>query len=727
MMAHKHQNMITLEGRLERITYHNEENHYTIARLISAESGSRVTVVGYMAGISPGQALEITGTWETHPRFGQQFKVSTFNVTLPATIDGIRQYLSSDLIAGIGPVMADRLVAHFKEHTLEVIEKESERLTEVPGIGPAKAAKIADAWKDHHMVRELMQYLQAENVNAAYSAAILRAYGENAVDVLRTDPFRLAEDLPGIGFIVADTLTRNRGVPEDDPLRIRACIRHILDAAKDDGHSFVPEALVCERCETVFGIGANEAQMVLEEFIREGDIILDEIRGERGCYLPELYNAEVTIAGRMHAFLSIPVPPMEIAAEHLAAEVMKKLAIKLSSEQLHILENVLTHRVSVITGGPGTGKTTLIRSINAVLEASGKQVILAAPTGRAARRLSEVTCREAGTVHRLLGYNFKKQCFDRDQDNPLDTDAVIVDEASMVDTMLMSHLIKAIPATAVLILVGDVFQLPSVGPGTVLEDIIACQRVPVFYLTEIFRQDLESPIVNTAHMIRQGEYPDLDPPEDKNDISEFYFIERTDPDTVAATIVRLCNKYIPEKFGFHPTRDIQVLTPMHKGVAGTLNLNKMLQKALNHSPANVNIMGHVFKPGDKVMHLKNNYLKDVFNGDIGTVNALDGDTKQLVVDYDGREVIYDPEEIHELTLAYAISVHKSQGSEYPAVVIPVITHHYIMLQRNLLYTAITRGKKLVVLVGTKKAFGIALNNDKPGERFSGLRCRLETD
>ncbi len=717
--------MITIEGHLEKITFYNEENHYTIARLTTAESKSRVTVVGYMAGISPGQALKISGAWETHPKFGQQFKVNTFEITLPATIDGIRKYLESDIIKGIGSLMAGRLVDHFGSDTLDIIESDPERLTEVPGIGNAKVALITGAWKDHHIIRELMQYLQSLDVKASYSARILKEYGESAIDILRTDPFRLAEDIPGIGFIIADTITRNRGMSEDDPNRVRACISHIIQSAADEGHTYIPEDQALERCENVFGIGGDDALKVLEDLSHSGDVIIDEIDGARALFSPDLYKAETSIANRLCAFLSIPSAYKEIAPEQLSKEVLKKLAIKLSSEQLHILESILTHRVAVITGGPGTGKTTLIRSINAILEASGKRIILAAPTGRASRRLSDIVQRDARTIHRLLGYSFKKESFEKDQDNPIDTDAVIIDEASMVDTFLMSHLIKAIPVTAMLILVGDVFQLPSVGPGNVLEDIITSEIVPVFYLTKVFRQATESPIIMNAHMIRQGEYPDLDQTTQGEELSEFYFIERNDPDSIVDTIVKLCSQSIPGKFGFDATKEIQVLTPMHKGVVGTINLNKLLQKALNKSPSQLNIMGNAYKTGDKVMHLKNNYLKDVFNGDIGTIRAIDEDTKQVAVDYDGREVIYDSDEMHELSLAYAISVHKSQGSEYPAVVVPITTHHYIMLQRNLLYTAITRGKKLVILIGTKKAFAIALNNDKPRKRFSNLYQKLQ--
>jgi len=717
--------MITLDGHLERITYTNEETHYTIASFKTGHPANQITVVGHMAGISSGQSLQVTGSWESHPKYGQQFKVSSYEVTLPETIDGIRKYLESGIIRGIGPAMAGRLIDHFRSRTLEIIETQPARLTEVAGIGKAKAALIAAAWEKHHYMRALMDYLQSHGVKASHGARILKAYGEEAMDIMERDPFRLAEDIPGYGFVIADTIAQAQGVDPNDPQRIKACIRHILQQSAREGHTFLPEQQLLQHCDETFRIDLDDVQHALHTLAVSNDLVLvaaDDQEVTRAIYSKEMHLAETGLAKRLMALLSVPAAVPEMNPEQLSENVLKKIAVKLSDEQLHALESILTRRVAVITGGPGTGKTTLVRAIYATFEAMGKKTILAAPTGRAARRMSEIVNREAKTIHRLLGYNFKDNTFDAHPGNPIDADAVIIDEASMVDTVLMYQLIKAVPLTSVLILVGDVFQLPSVGPGNVLKDIITSETVPVFYLTTIFRQAQESPIIINAHMIREGEFPELTPREYGEELSEFYFIEKRNPEAVVDTIVTLCSRSIPDRFYFDSLKEIQVLTPMHKGAVGTLNLNKVLQQVLNKNPNQLQGLGYVYKIGDKVMHLKNNYQKDVFNGDIGLVEAIDQETRQVAVDFDGRTVIYEPEEMDELSLAYAISVHKSQGSEYPAVIVPLMTQHYALLQRNLLYTAITRGKKLVVLVGTKKAFTIAVNNDKPRHRFSGL-CR----
>ncbi len=720
--------MIKIEGHLERITYQNEENHYTIARLSTGKPKNLITVVGFMAGISPGQTLRLSGNWETHPRYGQQFKITTFEVTLPDTVEGIKKYLETGIIKGIGPLIAGRLVSQFGSETLEIIEKKAERLTEVNGIGKAKAERIEAAWKDHHVIRELMQFLQSRGIKGSYSGRILKEYGESAIEILKTDPFRIAEDIPGIGFVIADTITQQDGVSPDDPKRVRACINHLIEQAANEGHTFIPEKVILDQCRQAFSIDAEDTKSAIDILEKQG-IIATEDAGEdeqgRAVYSKELFLAEKGIADRFRKLLSVPAISPEMNPEQLTQEILKKLALKLSSEQLDVLERILAFRAAVITGGPGTGKTTLIRSVNAIFEAMGKVVALAAPTGRAAKRLSEVVRRDAKTIHRLLKFNFKESRFEVNRNNPIDADVIIIDEASMVDTVLMFHLLNAVPATSKLILVGDVFQLPSVGPGNVLSDIIRSEAIPVFYLTEIFRQARKSPIIMNAHRVRRGESPDLNSINTDNDLKEFYFINQSDPNTVVETIVKLCSESIPNRFSLDPVRDIQVLTPMHKGVAGTINLNQVLQKALNQNTDQAEIMGGIYKTGDKVMHLKNNYLKDVFNGDIGTISGVDRETSQVEVDYEGRIVVYEPEEMHELSLAYAISVHKSQGSEYPAIIVPLLTQHYIMLQRNLLYTAMTRGKKLVILIGTQKAFMTALNNDKPRKRFSGLMKKIK--
>jgi exodeoxyribonuclease V alpha subunit len=723
---------ITLQGQLDHITYYNEDNHYTIARFKTTDTKTNVKLVGYLAGIAVGQQLEITGVWDTHPKYGQQFKVTAYSVVLPATIDGIRGYLRSGVIKGIGKKMADRLVKHFGDQTLIVIEMYSGKLTEVEGIGPAKAKRIIQGWREQHAVRRLMQFLQDNGIKLAYAGKILRMYGEDAVDILRTDPFRIANDLPGIGFQIADTIALNMGLSEDDPKRIRACIINLTEQNTSQGHTFIYRERMLERCFDIFRIEPEKTLEELTVLAEDRELVIEpafEDQDELIIYPIRLHQAETAIADKLKAMRSVPVNAAYPDSKDITSEVLKKLAIQLSAEQLNVLEEILTHRAAIITGGPGTGKTTLIRSVNAIFELMGKSVILAAPTGRAARRLTEIAHRPAATLHKLLGFNLEKGVFERTRDNPLDADAIIVDEASMVDVVLMDHLLQAVRMTSVIILVGDIFQLPSVGPGNVLADIIRSESVRTFELTRIFRQAQESLTVLNAHKVRQGQWPDIALPSSNDSaekrLSDFYFIEKHTPAQVVETIVLLCRQKIPHAFNLDRTKDIQVITPMHKGEVGAINLNSVLQKALNPNHNGKPNTRMAFKRGDKVMHLKNNYQKDIFNGDIGVVLANDPANKELPVDFDdGRIIKYEPEELEDLTLAYAITVHKSQGSEYPAVIMPLMTQHYAMLQRNLLYTAMTRGRLLVVLIGAKRALGIALNNDKPQKRFSSLAYRL---
>ena len=719
--------LLTLEGRLERITYFNKDTHYTVARFKRANPATVLTVVGYLAGVSPGETITIKGTWVAHRKYGQQFKIQSFAVTLPAAVDGIKNYLASGVIKGIGPSMAARMVKLFGADTLEIIEKRPERLLEVEGIGETKAAMIQSAWQDHHTLRTLMQFLQEMGVQTSYCAKIYKTYGADAVDFIRQDPYILAEDIPGAGFLIADTIARKLGVEIEDPERVRACIMHIILQNADDGHTFAEQENLVARCENQFQISRTTIENTIDEMAAANAIVVEPMENERSTsaiFMRDLYRAETGLANRLKAMLTLPVKVAEIDPDRIATEVHHKLAINLSSEQLAALEQIFSHRIAVITGGPGTGKTTLLRSISTIFETMGRRVLLAAPTGRAARRLSEVTGRKAGTIHRLLGYNFTDGGFIRDRNTPLDADAVIVDEASMVDTVLMYHLIEAVPMSASLVMVGDVAQLPAIGPGNVLSDMIDSSRIPVFSLNKIFRQDKESAIILNAHKVRQGDFQVGAQTDIIDQSSDFYFLEEHDPDRVAQRIVQLCSRELPQKFDFDPILDIQVLTPMHKGAVGTINLNHMLQNTLNRQPALIEAMGNAYKVGDKVMHLINNYQKEVYNGDIGVVRSFDQLKAELAVDYYGRTVCYDTNELDQITIAYAISVHKSQGSEYPAVIVPLVTQHYILLQRNLLYTAMTRGKKMVILIGSPKALHIALKNDKPRLRLTSLAQRL---
>ncbi|MCP4116167.1 MAG: ATP-dependent RecD-like DNA helicase [Desulfobacteraceae bacterium] len=708
--------MIVLQGTLERITFRNEENHYTIARIKTRETRDSVVAVGPMPGVSEGETLRLTGQWVAHPKYGDQFKVDSFEVTLPATAAGIRRYLGSGIIKGIGMTMAKRIVDHFQELALEVIENEPNRLKEVPGIGKSKADLITSAWDKHHAVRRVMKFLQDNGVGISHASAILKYYGTESLDILKNNPYSVSRDVPEAGFEVADTIALQSGGKPDDPERIKACLVFLLTRQESDGHVFAEKKELLRRCIGLTAASDTAVDQALDALEKNGEVVVE---GE-DVYIKRLHTAETGIAARIKAMLSVSVEPHDLSDEVITQEVLSRLAVQLSPEQIEVVQQVLAHRVVVITGGPGTGKTTLIRAVYAVFKRLRQTVTLAAPTGRAARRLQQVTDRKASTLHRLLLCDPETGEFARNPMNPLDSDVVIVDEASMVDTMLMYHLVQAVPVNSVLILVGDIFQLPSVGPGNVLSDLIASEVVKTFALTRIFRQAEQSPIVRNAHCIRKGEMPTLE--NSAAELSEFYFIESASPERVVENIVELCSNRIRKAFPH--VDEIQVLTPMHRGEGGTINLNQRLQQVINTNPGGIGARGFVFKTGDKVMHLKNNYQKDVFNGDIGIVHEVAKSEGRLSVDYDGRIVDYDLLELDELTLAYAVSVHKSQGSEYSAVVIAMTTQHYPLLQRNLLYTAMTRGRDLVIVVGSRRAVEIALNNNRTDDRLSGLANRF---
>ncbi len=711
--------MITLSGTLERITFQNPENHYTIARIKTLEIRDQVTIVGHLAGVAEGETLKLKGNWVTHPKYGEQFKVESFEISLPASVGGIRKYLASGMIKGIKKATAGKIVDYFQEKALDIIENEPERLKEVTGIGRITAAHIAESWDRHHAVRRVMQFLTDHNVGTYHASVILRTYGTDAVDVLKQNPYIIARDIPEAGFDVADAIALKAGFERDAPERIKACVLDLLLKAENEGHVYLLRNEVMTRSAEQTSAGEPLIQEAIDALCSEDAIVSEK----DNLYLKKLHLAETGICSRLQAMLSMPEPGYVMDEDEIMGEVLSRLAVKLSEEQVDVLRQILTHRVIVITGGPGTGKTTLIRSVCTIFYRLHRKAILCAPTGRAARRLSQVTDKKASTIHRLLLYDQDTASFGRNFMNPLDADVVIVDEASMVDTLLMFHLLQAVPVNSILILVGDIFQLPSVGPGNVLSDIIASGAVKTFSLTKIFRQAELSPIIMNAHAIRNGEMPDLVRDQNSEKPSEFYFIENASPQKVAATIWELCSNRISKAFPH--ISEIQVLTPMHRGVVGTISLNQQLQGALNQRPEGIENRGSVFRPGDKVMHLKNNYHKEVFNGDIGIVSEINPSDGSLTVDYDGRLVDYDSLELDELSLAYAVSVHKSQGSEYEAVVIALTTQHYPLLQRNLLYTALTRGRELVVVVGSRRALEIALGNNKTELRLSSLASRMK--
>ncbi|MCD4677335.1 MAG: ATP-dependent RecD-like DNA helicase [Desulfobacula sp.] len=713
--------MITIKGILERLTYQNQENHYTIAKLRIAKISDSVTIVGHLAGVSEGESLEISGKWTTHPKYGDQFKVEAYKVVLPATVSGIRKYLGSGMIKGVGRSLADKIVDHFKEKTLDIIENEPDKLKKIHGIGEAKKKIIEQAWNKHHAVRRVMQFLQENDVGVYHAATILQTYGSEALNVLQHDPYIIARDIPQIGFIIADKIAMKKGVRKDDENRLQACLIYTLLSFEQEGHVYGLKKELFKSSSRISGVEQELFEQALELLNDSDEVKIQSSEDEPKVYLKRLYQAESGIASRMKAILSMAANPRQIKKDQILEEVLTKLAVKLSKEQLNVVTKVLLEKIVVITGGPGTGKTTLIRALCEVFRMQDLKVVLGAPTGRAARRISQVTGKKASTLHKLLGFDHENQAFERNFANPLELDVFIVDEASMVDTMLMYRLIEAMPVGASLIIVGDTFQLPSVGPGNVLSDIIESDRVKVFSLTKIFRQAKQSPIIMYAHKIRNGQMPDFQKAK-SGELSEFYFIENQKTEKVVQTILELCSKRVPKAFPH--IDEIQVLTPMHRGEAGTINLNQQLQRVLNQSKGGIEAGGIRFKPNDKVMHLKNNYEKDVFNGDIGMVHDVIKSESRILVDYDGRIVEYDILELDELTLAYTISVHKSQGSEYAAVIIALTTAHFPLLQRNLLYTAMTRGKSLVIIVGSSKALKIALNNNKTALRLSDLKQKL---
>lgn len=769
--------MDTLNGILERIVFENPDTGYTVGRLSARGHAELITVVGNLVSVNPGESLLLSGEWVNNLKYGRQFQIEKYETIQPANVMGIRKYLGSGLIKGIGPKMATRIVGQFGLDTIDVIEQHPQKLASVPGIGQKRVKMIQQAWEEQREIKNVMLFLQSHNVSTSHAAKIYKTYQNEAIPIVTENPYRLADDIYGIGFVIADTIAQKLGIDKNDPHRIQAGIKYVLSQKADEGHVFQHPDELCTACEEMLeqesinielGIVAltHKEEIVLSsgentvEFISEHNIINEWLNRsskstsfvesenryietvddndvftemtlseetsksieESAVYLSPFYYAEIGVANHLTRLLhNNSRKTTELDITTTLQQLGSELQIEFAPQQREAIQTALSENVMILTGGPGTGKTTTTVGMIHLFEKDKRTIVLAAPTGRAAKRLSETTGREAKTIHRLLEYSFQDNGFKRNKDNPLEADVLIVDEMSMVDLVLMNRLIQAVPTGATVILIGDTDQLPSVGAGNVLHSLIDSERIPVVKLTEIFRQAQQSMIVTNAHLINSGEFPKTSGADDRN----FFFIEEDEPEACAEQITSLISMRLPEHFNLHPIDDIQLLCPMRRGVLGSENLNNCLQEKLNPHAEEVIRGWHTFRRGDKVMQIRNNYDYDVFNGDIGRILDIDSVEKQVNVRFPDKTVVYDMADLNELVLAYATTIHKSQGSEYPAVVIPVHTQHYIMLQRNLLYTGITRAKELVVIVGTKQALGICIRNNRVMERNSFLSQRLK--
>jgi len=711
-----------LEGTIEQILFYNPENGYSVLKF-SVEEREPVIIVGSFPPLSPGERLKVSGRWETNPKFGPQFKAESVIPLLPSSAKGIEKFLSCGLIKGIGPVLAKRIIKKFGEKTLEVLSREPDRMKEVEGVGEVKLKEIKKSWAEHEDIRDLIIFLQEHGVSTSLATKIYRQYGQKSYQILKTNPYQLCLEIWGIGFKTADQIALKLGMDPASPERIKAYILYLMEKDNEQGHIFSYAGDLKTSCGEELQVAEDKFQEALDVLKAKKLVVAESLPHDTAIYLPFYYSAQEEVVRSIHDLGRAPFfsPPFDI--DRVIADVEKELGLEFSGQQKRAIRESFQKKILIITGGPGTGKTTIIKAITAVFDKWERHVLLAAPTGRAAKRLSETTGKEAKTIHRTLEFNPKLGVFRRNDKRPLIGDAIIIDEFSMVDLALMYSLIKAIPSPMRLIIVGDKDQLPALGPGTLLRDLIEAQPSIVVRLDEIFRQERDSLIVTNAHRINQGQtilYPARD---DKN--SDFYFIHQEDEKKVFETILKLCSYGIPQKLSLSPlSPQIQVISPMYKGFVGVDRLNAELQRRLNPSQEGLRIGSREFRVRDKIMQIRNDYEKDVFNGDIGSVVHIDKPRYRLIAHYDGRPVVYDKDEIEDITLAYAVSVHKAQGSEYQAVVMPLLTQHFIMLQRNLFYTALTRAKKLSIVIGSYKALHIAIKNDKPVTRNSLLMEKL---
>ena len=707
---------------VERVTYQNETNGYSVIKCRAKGYADLITVVGSMPEVHVGSVLTLSGEWTVNPKFGRQFTVSGFEETLPATVYGIEKYLGSGLVKGIGPKFAARIVRAFGAETLNVIEEDPDALLRVPGIGKLRVERIKKSWDEQKEIKNIMLFLQGHDVSTTHATKIYKTYGSDSIRVVKENPYRLADDIWGIGFRTADTIAEKLGVEKETAVRLRSGLLYTLNRLSDEGHCYARRDQLLKTGAELLAVEESVLPAVLDEMVRQDDVKTelidgeDSAPGETAVYLPPFWFAETGTAKRLKQIFSSPAS-VKVKPQGLEERIRRVTGLNYDPAQMDAIRCAAGSKILILTGGPGTGKTTTTLGILTAFRQAGAKILLAAPTGRAAKRLSETTGMEARTIHRLLEFKPPEGC-QKNEQNPLEGDVLILDECSMIDIMLMYSLLKAVPDSMTLIFVGDVDQLPSVGAGNVLRDLIDAGVFPVVRLTKIFRQAAASRIITNAHRINRGRMPDLS----NGKQSDFFFLEEEDPETAAQEIVRLVKERLPRAYG---TWDIQVLTPMQRGAVGAANLNQVLQAALNADAAGLRRGGTEYRLHDKVMQIRNNYDKEVFNGDIGTVCRVNTEDRELTVSFDGREVLYDVTELDELVLAYAATVHKSQGSEYPIVVMPVLMTHYVMLQRNLVYTGVTRAKKLMVMIGSTKALALAVRNVTVTRRNTMLKERLK--
>ncbi len=709
---------VHIKGTIKRLVYHNEENGFVIARVDLQEPEKKeTTVVGKMAAISIGETYQFKGKWNLDSRYGWQFNFDDYQIILPTTLEGVRRYLGSGLIKGVGPATANRIVEQFGEKTLEVIEDYPEKLNEVEGIAQKRIGLIKKSWQEQKEIKRVMLFLQSYKITTGYAVKIFKQYGSKAIEKLKENPYCLVDDIFGIGFKIADRIAQNLGIENDSPSRIRAGIKYCLNENAGQGHCFVYYDAIIKMTAELLGIAEDQVERECVFLDNSKEIIIEDNQ----VWLPQYFYAEKEVSQKIAGLIRFPQQLTQINVDLKIEQLEEKYKIKFATEQKKAIKEVLLHRVLILTGGPGTGKTTTTIGLIELFEDLGLKIVLAAPTGRAAKKLAEATRRTAKTIHRLLAYNPRERGFTKDEKNPIRADAIILDEVSMIDILLMNHLLKAVTENTFLILIGDIDQLPSVGPGNLLKDMIDSEVIPVIRLTHIFRQREKSLIVVNAHLVNQGKYPILKGKQER----DFYFLKEEDPEKAAEKIIHLCTSRLPRSYHINPLRDIQILTPMYKGAVGADQLNQLMRNALNPDGKSLKYGHQQYKINDKVMQIRNNYDKEVFNGDIGNIKEINLEEQVIKVLFYSRIIEYDFSELNELVLAYAITVHKSQGSEYPVVVIPMLTQHFLLLQRNLLYTAITRARKMVIIVGTNKALWIAIKNNKTVKRNTFLRERLK--